>query len=81
MSELDPDGNVVRQFADPLGHHDHYHFGTADSYTRAWKHYLQKSLQKFSEESRGTDIDEISYVDIINEVDENRQLVWQTSSP
>ncbi|KAF4459061.1 PQQ enzyme repeat domain [Fusarium albosuccineum] len=27
MSELDRDGNVVRQFIDPLGHHDQYHYG------------------------------------------------------
>ncbi|RWQ96024.1 ASST-domain-containing protein [Paecilomyces variotii] len=27
MSELDSEGNVVRQFIDPLGHHDQYHYG------------------------------------------------------
>ncbi|KAM5369642.1 hypothetical protein ACJZ2D_008901 [Fusarium nematophilum] len=27
MSELDPEGNILRQFTDPLVHHDQYHYG------------------------------------------------------
>jgi hypothetical protein len=27
MSELDPDGKIIRQFTDSLAHHDQYHYG------------------------------------------------------
>lgn len=77
MSELDSDGNVVRQFTDPLGHHDQYHFGDG--------RLLYTSLEALSSEDSamvvggvpGTDIDGITYADTINEVDQNGKLTWQ----
>jgi Arylsulfotransferase (ASST) len=77
MSELDATGNVVRQYADPLGHHDQYHFGDG--------RLLYTSLEALSAEDSakvvggvpGSEIDGITYADTINEVDEKGNLVWQ----
>lgn len=77
MSELDPEGNVVRQFTDPLGHHDQYHYGDG--------RFLYTSLEALSPEDSakviggvpGTEIDGITYADTINEVDANGKLTWQ----
>lgn len=76
MSELNPDGNVVRQFIDPLGHHDQFHFGDG--------RILYTSLEPLSPEDSakviggvpGTEIDGITYADTINEVDADGKLVW-----
>lgn len=77
MSELDADGKVVRQFEDPLGHHDQYHYGDG--------RLLYTSLEALSrEESRkvlggvpDTEIEGITYADTINEVDADGKLTWQ----
>ncbi|KAH7260861.1 ASST-domain-containing protein [Fusarium redolens] len=77
MSELDPDGKVVRQFTDDLGHHDQYHYGDG--------RFLYTGLEALSPEDSakviggvpGSEIDGITYADTINEVDENGNLVWQ----
>ncbi|CAG9987827.1 unnamed protein product [Clonostachys byssicola] len=77
MSELDPNGKVVRQFTDPFGHHDQYHYGDG--------RFLYTSLEALSHEESakvlggvsGSDIGGITYADTINEVDENGKLVWQ----
>lgn len=76
MSELDPEGKVVRQFTDPLGHHDQYHYGDG--------RLLYTSLEALSREESakvvggvpGTEIDGITYADTINEVDEKGNLLW-----
>jgi len=77
MSELDADGNVVRQFQDRLGHHDQYHYGDG--------RFLYTSLEALSREDSakvvggvpGTEIDGITYADTINEVDKEGNLTWQ----
>ncbi|KAK5040184.1 hypothetical protein LTS07_000681 [Exophiala sideris] len=77
MSELDEDGRIVRQFTDPFGHHDQYHFGDG--------RMLYTSLEALSHEESakviggvpGSEIDGITYADTINEVDANGKLVWQ----
>ena len=77
MSELDPKGKVVRQFKDPFGHHDQYHYGDG--------RILYTSLEALSPEDSakviggvpGTEIDGITYADTINEVDSNGKLTWQ----
>lgn len=77
MSELDPDSKVVRQFVDPLGHHDQYHYGDG--------RLLYTSLEALSVEDSakviggvpGTEIDGITYADTIQEVDAQGKLTWQ----
>ncbi|KAF4502681.1 transcriptional regulatory [Fusarium agapanthi] len=77
MSELDPDGKVVRQFTDDLGHHDQYHYGDG--------RFIYTGLEALSPEDSakviggvpGSEIDGITYADTINEVDEKGNLVWQ----
>ena len=77
MSELDPDGKVARQFTDPLGHHDQYHYGDG--------RMLYTSLEALSPEESskvlggvpGTEIDGVTYADTINEIDANGNLTWQ----
>ncbi|KAF1732402.1 hypothetical protein CRV24_008596 [Beauveria bassiana] len=77
MSELDPEGNVVRQFTDPLGHHDQYHYGDG--------RILYTSLGALSKEDSamviggvpGSEIDGITYADTIKEVDGAGNLLWQ----
>ncbi|KAJ5110178.1 hypothetical protein N7532_002823 [Penicillium argentinense] len=77
MSELDPDGNVVRQFTDHLGHHDQYHYGDG--------RIIYTSLEALSAEDSakviggvpGTEIDGITYTDTIREVDGDGNLLWQ----
>lgn len=77
MSELDPEGKIVRQFTDPFGHHDQYHFGDG--------RILYTSLEALSPEESakviggvpGSEIDGITYADMINEVNPEGKLVWQ----
>ena len=77
MSELDINSNVVRQFTDPLGHHDQYHYGDG--------RILYTSLEALSKEESakvvggvpGTEIDGITYADTIREVDAQGNLTWQ----
>lgn len=77
MSQLDPNGEVVRQFQDPLGHHDQYHYGDG--------RILYAALEALSPEESanviggvaGTEIDGITYADTINEVDADGNLTWQ----
>lgn len=77
MSELDSEGNVVRQFKDSVGHHDQYHYGDG--------RILYAGLEALSPEDSaavqggvaGTEIDGITYADTINEVDEKGNLTWQ----
>ncbi|KAJ5737911.1 uncharacterized protein N7483_003036 [Penicillium malachiteum] len=77
MSELDPDGNIVRQSIDPLGHHDLYHYGDG--------RMLYTSLEALSPEDSAkviggvpnTEIDGTTYADTINKVDEAVNLIWQ----
>lgn len=77
MSELDPQGNVVRQFTDPLAHHDQYHYGDGRIlYTSLEPLSLQDS-QKVQGGVPGTEIDGITYADTINEVDADGNLTWQ----
>ena len=77
MSELDPEGNVVRQFIDPLGHHDQFHVGDGRLlYTSLEPLSLEDSAKVIGGVS-GTEIDGITYADTINEVDAAGNLVWQ----
>jgi hypothetical protein len=77
MSELDVHSNIVRQFADPLGHHDQYHYGDG--------RILYTSLGALSKEDSakvlggvpGTEIHGITYADTIREVDAEGNLTWQ----
>lgn len=77
MSELDPSGNIVRQYKDEFGHHDQYHFGDG--------RILYTSLEKLSQEETaqirggvpGTEIDGIAYADVIKEVDASGKLAWE----
>lgn len=77
MSELDPAGNVVRQVKDPLGHHDQFHYGDGS--------YLYTSLEALSKEDSakvvggipGSEIDGVTYADIIKEVDPKGKVVFE----
>ncbi|UNI24977.1 hypothetical protein JDV02_010690 [Purpureocillium takamizusanense] len=77
MSELDPDGNVVRQFTDPLGHHDQYHFGDGRLLYTGLEPLSVEDSAKVIGGVPGTEIDGITYADTINEVDAQGKLLWQ----
>lgn len=77
MSELDPDGNVVRQFTDPLGHHDQFHFGDGRLLYTGLEPLSVEDSAKVIGGVPGTEIDGITYTDTINEVDAEGKLVWQ----
>jgi hypothetical protein len=77
MSKLDVNSKVVRQYTDPLGHHDQYHYGDG--------RILYTSLEALSKEESarvvggvpGTEIDGITYADTIKEVDAEGNMTWQ----
>ncbi|KAH8169457.1 arylsulfotransferase (ASST) domain-containing protein [Sarocladium implicatum] len=77
MSELDPDGNVVRQFKDPLGHHDQYHYGDGRMLYTSLEALSPEDSAKVQGGVPGTEIDGITYADTINEVDAEGNLTWQ----
>ncbi|THV84010.1 hypothetical protein D6D17_01833 [Aureobasidium pullulans] len=77
MSELDPQGTVVRQFEDEFGHHDQHHFGDGRMlYTGLEPLSLEESAKVLGGVP-GTEIDGITYADTINETDTNGNLIWQ----
>lgn len=77
MSELDPTGAIVRQYTDDFGHHDQHHLGDGG--------LLYTSLEALTAEQSaqvvggvpGSEIDGISYADVINQVDRKGNLIWQ----
>lgn len=78
MSELSPSSEVIRQYTDPLGHHDQYHYGDG--------RLLYTSLEPLSAADSaqvlggvpGTEAEGgITWADTINEVDAQGKLVWQ----
>jgi hypothetical protein len=81
MSEVDPSsGKVVRQFKDPLAHHDAYHYGDESG------KILYTSLEKLSKEEskavhggvEGSEADDgCVYADVIKEVDANGNLLFE----
>ncbi|KAF5131174.1 hypothetical protein E5D57_007524 [Metarhizium anisopliae] len=77
MTELDPDGNVVRQFVDPFAHHDQYHFGDGRLLYASLEPLLPEQSALVIGGVPGSEIDGITYADIINEVDAQGNLVWQ----
>jgi hypothetical protein len=77
MSELDPEGNVVRQFKDPLGHHDQYHYGDGRMLYTSLEALSLEDSKKVQGGVPGSEIDGITYADTINEVDANGKLTWQ----
>ncbi|KAK6070320.1 hypothetical protein SCUP234_10190 [Seiridium cupressi] len=77
MSELDPDGKVVRQFTDPFGHHDQHHYGDGRLLYTALEALSLHESAKIIGGVPGSEEDGITYTDTINDVDENGQLVWQ----
>lgn len=77
MSELDPDGNVVRQFTDPLGHHDQYHHGDGRILYTALEALSREESAKVLGGVPGSEIDGITYADTIREVDAAGELTWE----
>ncbi|KAJ6437462.1 PQQ repeat containing protein [Purpureocillium lavendulum] len=77
MSELDPDGRVVRQFKDPLGHHDQCHLGGGRMLYTGLEPLSPEDSAKVIGGVPGTEIDGITYADTINEVDADGKLIWQ----
>ncbi|KAK3192204.1 hypothetical protein K4F52_001834 [Lecanicillium sp. MT-2017a] len=77
MSELDPDGNVVRQFVDPLGHHDQYHFGDGRILYTTLEALSAEDSAKIVGGVPGSEVNGTTWADVINEIDEDGQLIWQ----
>lgn len=77
MSELDPDGKVVRQFVDPFGHHDQYHYGDGRLLYTSLEPLSRGDSAKVIGGVPGTEVDGITYADTINEVDAHGNLTWQ----
>ncbi|KAI9743996.1 MAG: hypothetical protein M1818_002730 [Claussenomyces sp. TS43310] len=77
MSELDPNGNVVRQFGDPLGHHDQYHFGDGRILYTSLEALSKEDSAKVQGGVAGSEIDGITYTDIIKEVDAEGNVQWE----
>lgn len=77
MSELDPSGKVVRQFTDPLGHHDQYHYGDGRILYASLEALSLADSAKVLGGVPDTAVDGITYADTINEVDEHGKLLWQ----
>jgi outer membrane protein assembly factor BamB len=77
MSELDADGNVLRQFVDELGHHDQYHYGDGRLLYTSLEPLSREESAKVQGGVPGTDVDGVTFADTINEVDASGKLVWQ----
>ncbi|ETN39781.1 uncharacterized protein HMPREF1541_06007 [Cyphellophora europaea CBS 101466] len=78
MSELDPNGKIVRQYTDPLGHHDQYHYGDGRMLYTSLEALSPTESAKVRGGVPGTEAEGgISYADTINEVDDTGKLVWQ----
>lgn len=77
MSELDPDGNVVRQFTNPLGHHDQYHYGDGRILYTALEALSREKSVKVLGGVPGSEIDCITYADTIREVDAAGRSTWE----
>ena len=77
MSELDRDGKVVRQFIDPLGHHDQFHYGDGRILYAGLEALSPQESAQVLGGVAGTEIDGVTYTDTINEVDEKGNLLWK----
>lgn len=77
MSELDIHSKVVRQFVDPLGHHDQYHYGDGRILYTSLEALTKEESAKVVGGVPSTEIEGITYADTIREVDAEGNLTWQ----
>lgn len=77
MTELDPHGNTVREFVDPLGHHDQYHFGDGRLLYASLEALTPEESAKVVGGVPGSEVDGITHADVIKEVDADGNLVWE----
>ncbi|OAA58223.1 Arylsulfotransferase [Cordyceps fumosorosea ARSEF 2679] len=77
MSELAPDGEVVRQFTDPLAHHDQYHYGDGRILYTALEALSPEESAKVVGGVPGSEVDGITYADTIKEVDPGGNVTWE----
>lgn len=77
MSELDPDGNVVRQFCDAFGHHDQNKLDDGGILYASLEALTAEQTAQIVGGVPGSEIDGIAYADMINQVDAKGDLVWQ----
>ena len=78
MSELSPTGKIVRQHKDEFGHHDAYHYPDCSG------RILYTSLEALTAEESaktvggvpGSEMNGITYTDVIKEVDAQGHLIW-----
>lgn len=78
MSELDPEGNIVRQFCDPLGHHDQNRLDDGGILYTGLEALTPEQSAQVVGGVPGSEADGgITYADTINQVDAAGNLIWQ----
>jgi hypothetical protein len=77
MSEIDHSGKIVRQFKDPLGHHDQNHLGDGSILYTSIEALSPEESAKVQGGVPGTEENGITYTDIIKEVDPAGNLTWE----
>lgn len=78
MSEVDPEGKVVRQHRDPYGHHDAYHYGDGRILYTSMEALSEKDSASVQGGVPGTEADDGRvWADIVREVDAEGKQTWE----
>jgi arylsulfotransferase ASST len=76
MSEVAPDGTVLREYRDPMAHHDAHHLGGGRILYAALEALSPAEASAVPGGLAGSEADGVVYADVLKEVDGKGNLVW-----